>query len=624
MIVGGEGDAERPGRPGPLRRLARRLLPAEDDAPLVAQAPAAGVVTIIRRFWPDLRPQRRWIWAGLGLAVLVPVVEAAEIWLFKLVVDEVLVPRDLGPLPWIAGAAVVLTLLLGVLRFADDYVAALVGGRFVLALRTRVFRHMARLSPSQLARRRVGDLVSRLSGDVAAIETLVLAGLVDAVVAVATITVFAGVMIALSWQLALVALVVAPMFVISARAFSRLIRAAARERRRRTGTMSAVAEEGLGGLALVQAYGHEEEAARRFAREGDGVLDAELAATRVRGVLGPVVDLLELAAGMAVVGLGTWLVADDRMSLGALLAFLAYLTQLLGPARDLGSLSNSVFAAAAGAERVIELLDEEPAVRERPGARWIGPARGALALESVTYTYPGAGRPAIRDVTLRLEPGDSVAVVGASGAGKSTLARLVARLEDPSGGRILVDGHDLRDLTLASVRGNVASLLQESVVMNTTVAANIRLGRPDAADEDVRRAAADADADVFVSALPEGYETVLGDRGATLSGGERRRVAIARALLHGGPVLVLDEPTTGLDESSQARLLPPLRRLMRGRTTLLITHDLRVAREADRIVVMADGRIVQQGRHDDLIAAGGAYAALVGAAGGAGLARAAR
>jgi ATP-binding cassette, subfamily B, bacterial len=590
-----------------LRRLRALLTPSGEGA-LVAEAPPVPVREIVRRFWPDARPFRRWIPLALVLIAIGALIETAEIWMFKLVVDEVLVPGELQPLVWIVALYIGFTILNGLASFGDDYLATWLAERFLQSMRWRVFSHVQTLSVDVLDRRRLGDVIARLTSDVQAIERFVLSGVADGLSALLRIVFFTGALIYLQWQLALVALVVTPVFLLVAKRFSRLIKHASREKRRRSGSLSAVAEESLANQMLVQASNRQGAELRRFERENEGIIQAELAATRIRGLFEPLVDLVELLGVMVVIVLGTVAVTSGDLTIGGLLVFITYLTQLYGPVQELGSLSNTIFQAAAGAERVIELLDEEPRIVDKPNPVVLNRSRGVVEFEDVTFAYPGAAEPALREVAFRAEPGQKVALVGPSGSGKTSLAKLLLRFYDPDAGTVRLDGRDIRDLELASLRRNVSLLLQETPVLHGSLRENIAFARPDATDEEVRRAAEAAGVADFVEALPDGYDTDLGERGRRLSGGQRQRVAIARALLADAPVLVLDEPSTGLDAEARSALDEPLRRLMRERTTIVISHDLLSVRDADQILVLDGGRVVERGRHEELVAAGGRYA----------------
>ncbi|OKJ25796.1 ABC transporter ATP-binding protein [Streptomyces sp. CB01580] len=593
-----------------MMHVLRRLLSVEASDAVVAAAPAMAPREVFRRFWPYTRGGRRWLVPVLLFSLVGPSVQASEIWLFKTVVDTVLVPRALGPLLWIAPVYLGLIVLSGVLRFADDVTSTWVGERFLLSLRADVFRHVQGLSLGFFERRRLGDLLSRITGDVDAVETFLLSGVANALYYVVCLGVYLGMLVYLRWDLTLLALAIVPLFWAAARHFSRLIKAASRERRRRSGSISAVAEEALGNVALVQAYNRQGWEEHRFERENVGKFRAAMASTRIRAVYSPVVEVIEVTGGLAVMGLGTWKLAQGQLTLGGLLVFLALIGKLYSPVRGLARLGNTFYAASASAERIIELLDQQPQVVEVPGARRIGRARGDVEFDGIWFRYPDASSWALSDVSFHVASGETLALVGASGAGKSTVAKLQLRFYDPDRGAVLLDGADLRDLSLSEVRENVAVVLQETLVFHGTVRENIAYGRPDATDADVVAAARAADAHEFIERLPEGYDTLVGQRGRTLSGGQCQRLAIARAMIRDAPVLLLDEPTTGLDVGSGRRIMDPLRRLMAGRTTVVISHNLLTVRDATRIVVLDHGRVVEHGAHDDLLGRDGAYARL--------------
>jgi ABC-type multidrug transport system fused ATPase/permease subunit len=584
-----------------VRRLRAAFVVDATGAGPVAEAPAVPLRAIVRRFWPYARRYRPWLLLTGLLIVLDAAVETAAVWLFKVLVDEVLVPRDLHALLWVGVLFVAATLGGGVVGFADDVLSTWVSERFLLDLRVRFYAHLQRLPLEFFEGRRLGDVLSRLTSDIQAIESFVLSGVADALSYALRVGFFVGALFWLQWDLALVALIVAPVFYVAARRTAALLKRASREKRRRSGSIGAVAEEGLANMALVQAYGREATERERFHAQNLAAFRAQMTATRLRAGFGPLVELIELAGALLVMAYGTVKLSQGALSLGGLLVFMAYLSKLFSPIRGLSRLTTGMFAASAAAERVIEFLDERPHVSDPPRPLAARRRRGEVRFDGVRFAYPGAVDEALRGVDLEVGPGEVLALVGRSGAGKSTVARLLLRFADPSAGRVRLDGADLRDYALDDLRANIAVVLQETLVFDATVFENIAYGRAGATRAEVQAAARAADAHEFICALPDGYETRVGQRGRRLSGGQRQRIAVARAMVRDAPVLVLDEPTTGLDASSAQRILRPLRRLMAGRATIVIAHDLLTVREATRIAVLDAGRVVDTGTHAQLL-----------------------
>lgn len=586
--------------------------PAERDTEgLVERAPTVRVREVFRRFWPDARQYRGWLLVSLVLVLVSPLLDAAAIWLFKVLIDDVLAPRNFSLFPAIAVAYALITLVSGALDFSGQYLATWIGENFLNKLRTKVFAHLHTLSIGFFDRRRIGDTLSRLTGDVTAIESLVLSGVAQTFASVVKVLLFAGVLFYLDWLLALVSLVGAPLFWVVAKVFARRIREASREVRGRSGSISTVAEESLGNAPLIQAYGREQAEVDRFTRQSRGNVTAALASVRIGALFSPLVDLLEVFGVMAILGVGIYELSADRISLGGLLVFLVYLSQLYTPVRSLGQLSNTVFAASASAERIIDLLDQRPLV-QNPAHPVPLPRRitGRLEVDRVGFHYPDTSADVLRGVSFCALPGQTTAVVGASGAGKSTLTKLLLRFYDPTHGRILLDGIDLQAVDLDALRANIAIVLQETLLLDGTIADNILAGRSDATRQQLVEAAEAADAHEFIQQLPEGYDTRVGQRGRLLSGGQRQRIAIARAMIRDAPILLLDEPTTSLDAEAAQRILAPLRRLMAGRTTIVISHNLLTVRDAQQIIYLDRGMITEAGTHDELLANNNGYAHL--------------
>ncbi len=576
-----------------VERVVGLLRPETDAAPFVGEAPPMTVAQVVRRFWPDVRPLRWWLLVLVVLLAGAPLIAVFEVLLFQKLVDDVLVPATLGPLLWIAALYVALNLLSAVISGVDDYLSTWISQKFLVGLRTQVFSHVLAHPSHVHDRNRLGDTMSRLTSDTAAVESFMIGQFATGTGAVLRLGIYAGALFFLQWQLALVSLVAAPLLWWVATHFSRMVKDVSRERRRRAGSLSAVTEERLANAALVQTYNREADAVADYHRQNLAIASAELVGARIRSVFLPLADLAELVGTLSVIALGTWALATDRLTLGGLMAFLALMVQCYSPLRTLGNMLPALYSATAGVERMVELLDE-PLPEDRPGARDLTGVRGAVELTGVRVRYPGAPRDALHSAAFRVEPGELVGLVGPSGAGKSTVARLLTRHVDAADGGVRIDGHDVQDLTARSVRDAVTLVPQETALMDASIAENIAFGRPGATRTEVEEAARRADADGFVRRLPQGYDTRVGQRGRSLSGGQRQRIAVARALLRDAPILFLDEPTTGLDAETSRRLLDAVARHRAGRTVVVATHDPVALEYVDRIIRLEEAGVDTQ------------------------------
>ncbi|MFD3380827.1 MULTISPECIES: ABC transporter ATP-binding protein [unclassified Streptomyces] len=565
------------------------------------------------RFWPLTRGDRRWLLLIVACVIVSALAETASILLFAELTDHALKAGSLAAFWGPAGAWLGVAVLGAIVGYLGNSLAVWTAERFVLRLRASVFRHVQDLPPHFFQKHRQGDLVERLTGDVEAIEQMVVSGVVGTVSAVFSALFYSAAALWLRWDLALVTFLLAPLFLVAARRFAGRIRTAAQDERTADGAITSVVEESLGNIVLTQAYNRRRAEEKRLDREARAWLRASVRGARASELYEQFVEVVETVCVLAVIGLGAWEIAQGRMSLGQLLAFAAFLGYLYPPIRDLGQLGLTLTAATAGAQRLQEILDAEPAVTDpaEPVRPW--PVRGWVSFHGASFRYPGGPeRDALHNVTFTARPGEFVLVTGPSGAGKSTLSKLLTRFYDPTEGVICLDGVPLTDVPLEFLRENVALLPQETLILHGTIRENIGCGRPGASEQEIERAARDADAHAFIDALPDAYDTEIAPGTAILSGGQLQRVALARAILRAAPVLVLDEPTTGLDGPAARRVVQPLRRLVSGRTTVMITHDLTLAPDADRILVVDGGRLVEEGTHEELMARGGVYAGLAG------------
>lgn len=582
------------------------ISPDDTDRP-----PAPGsAFQAFRRFWPYVRADRRLLVFSIVLLVASAAAETVAIWTFGTIVDDALTTGDLGGF-WVpAGIWIGMTAIGGLTSFGGGILVSWVSERFLLRLRDSVYAHLQRLSPDFFARHDTGDLVARVTSDIEMVEELTASGMVDTVSAIVTAVFYAGAALIVSWQLALASFILAPLFWLAARSFSKKIKPVARDERDYNGMITTAVQESLTNLTLVQAYNQQRTERQRLHAHGTSWMRTKVREARVSGAYEPLVDITEVTALLLVVGAGIWEISQHQLTAGGVLAFTAYLGYLYPPLRQLGALTITVNAATASSDRISELLNARPTVVDRAHAPVLVRSRGEITVDRVSYRYPGSNRPALDELSFTAHRGQLLLITGASGAGKSTITKLLLRFADPSAGQLRLDGFDLRGITTASLREQVTLVLQQTQVFHGTVRDNIAYGRPSASDDQIVAAAVAADAHEFISALPQGYRTVLDGAGQRLSGGQRQRLALARAIVRDTPVLVLDEPTAGLDARAVRRVIQPLRRLKSGKTTILISHDLSLAPAADRILMLDRGRLVESGRHQDLLAAGGPYARL--------------
>ncbi|MEU8495072.1 ABC transporter ATP-binding protein [Pseudonocardia alni] len=531
--------------------------------------------------------------SALFVLVLVsPLFSAVTIWLFKLLVDDVLVPHRYDALPELAVAYTTVTLLAGGVSYLDRTLSAALGEDLLLRVRSAMVAHLHTMAPGEVARRDPGDLLARVTGDVTAIEDLVLDGGAQALSYLVQILVFVGAMALLDWRLTALALVAAPGFLLVARAVSGRLRRRSRERRDHVGEMTSVAEESLAHVAAVRAFGRATAELDRFDAAQRAARRATMASIRLQAAVAPLTDLLEVLGVLTVAAVAVHELSAGSITLGGLLVFVGYLTQLYGPVQSLGDLTTSLYSAAAGAERVAELLDLPSGPPDPVPTRPRAPspaARGEIELVDVVVRHPGSDRPALDGVSARIPAGAHVAVVGASGSGKSTLVAALLRLLDPDSGSVRLDGRPLTAVPDDEFRGLVGVALQEPCIPDGTVGEVIGWGAPGASPRRIREAARVADADSFVLDLPAAYGSRTGPRGSQLSGGQRQRLSLARAVLTDAPVLVLDEPTSGLDSVTAARVLARITDKRRGRTTVFVTHDPVVVAHADLILQLDRG-----------------------------------
>lgn len=514
----------------------------------------------------------------------------------------------------IAAAAAIMTVLIALVGAMASYVANYytesVGQWVANDLRMRTYHHLERLSLGYFDTHQTGSLLSTITTDIQTIQGFASSSTLSIVIDLFTILGMLGIMFWLNWDFTLIIVAVTPFMLLLASRFKKVVKKATREVRKQQSNMVAVVQQGLESMRVVKAFGRQELEQEELGEVSRATVDAALKARKVKALLSPMVAIMVSLCTAVVLWRGSSLILAGAMTAGALTVFLSYLTKFFKPVKDLATITNQIAQTAVGVERIRGILDADMIIPEHPDACEPPKSlRGEIVFDQVAFAYESKA-PVLKHVSFTIKPGQMVGIVGATGGGKSTIVSLIPRFYDPTAGQVKIDGVDIRQYKLQALRNQIGYVLQETVLFRGTVRDNIAYGRAGATQEEILAAAKLANADEFIARMPHGYDTIVGERGDTLSGGQRQRIGIARAVIRNNPILILDEPTAALDTESERSVIEALDRLMKGKTVITIAHRLSTIRSSDKILVLKDGAVAEEGTHDELLALGGVYAGL--------------